>query len=89
LFGLWADDRSRRRWLGSVKAAVRTAKPPKSLRLGWPDGTIVVVGFLPKGRGRSVVALTHTKLRDRAASDDVKKFWSDRLDALGASLKQV
>jgi hypothetical protein len=87
LFDLWADDGARRRWLGNEKEAVRTSKRPKSVRLGWPDGTIVVVGFLPKGRGKSVVALTHTKLRDRAASDDVKKFWSDRLDALGSLLK--
>jgi len=89
LFDLWADDVTRRRWLGNVKEAVRTAKRPKSVRLGWPDGTIVVVGFLPKGRGKSVVALTHTKLRDRAASDDVKRFWSDRLDALGSLLREV
>jgi hypothetical protein len=65
---------------------VRTAKSPKSIRLQWPDGTLVVVGFTPKGRGRSVVALTHTKLRDRAASANAKKYWTDRLDALGSLL---
>src|SRR5262245_35044049 len=89
LFDRWADDRARRRWLGNVKVAVRTATSPKSMRLQWPDGTLVVVGFWAKGQGRSAVALTHTKLRDRAASDELKKYWSDRLDALGSVLTRV
>jgi hypothetical protein len=52
------------------------------MRLGWPDGTIVVVGFTPKGKGKSLVAVQHTKLPDRATSDRMKQFWSERLDAL-------
>ena len=86
LFELWVDAAARRRWFDGVEATVRTAKSPKSIRLQWPDGTLVVVGFTPKGRGRSVVALTHTKLRDRAASANAKKYWTDRLDALGSLL---
>jgi hypothetical protein len=31
----------------------------------------------------------HTKLRDRAASDEAKQYWSDRLDALGSLLERV
>jgi hypothetical protein len=89
LFDLWANAATRRRWLGNVKAIVRTATAPKSMRLQWPDGTLVVVGFWPKGHGKSAVALTHTKLRSRDASDDVKKYWSERLDALGSLAKPV
>jgi hypothetical protein len=89
LFDLWADDRMRRRWLGTIKASVRTATSPKSMRLQWPDGTLVVVGFWAKGQGKSAVALTHTKLTNRSASDDVKKYWSDRLDALGSLISRV
>ena len=85
LFRAWADTRARRRWLG-VDAAVRTATPPKSMRLQWPDGTIVVVGFTPKGASKSMVALAHTKLPDRSAADKAKRYWSDRLDALASSL---
>ena len=86
LFDAWADDAARRRWLNGVEAVVRTATVQKSMRLHWPDGTLVAVGFMAKGRGKSVVALGHTKLRDRAASGQAKEFWTDRLDALGSLL---
>jgi hypothetical protein len=61
---------------------VRTSTAPKSIRLQWPDGSIVVVGFLAKGKAKSAVSLAHTKLGDRSASDKAKKYWTDRLDAL-------
>jgi hypothetical protein len=47
-----------------------------------PDGTIVAVGFTAKGQAKSAVAVAHTKLPDRSASDQVKKYWTDRLGAL-------
>ena len=53
------------------------------------DGTLVVVGFIDKGPHKSTVALTHTKLRDRAASDKAKEYWTDRLDALGSLLAKT
>jgi hypothetical protein len=84
LFDAWADHAKRRRWLDRVGVAVRTATAPKSMRLQWPDGTIVVVGFTPKGNAKSAVAVVHTKLRDRAASDEAKQFWTDRLEALAS-----
>jgi hypothetical protein len=89
LFDTLVDDAKRRRWLDGVKSVVRTATAPKSMRLQWPYGTIVVVGFTAKGAAKSVVAVQHTKLRDRAASDSARKFWTDRLDALGLLLTQA
>ena len=83
LFHAWADDATRRRWLG-IETVVRTATAPKSMRLQWPDGAIVAVGFTPKGASKSMVALAHTKLPDRSASDKAKKYWTDRLDALAS-----
>ena len=82
LFRSWADSGMRRRWLDDVKTVVRTATAPKSMRLQWPDGTIVAIWFTAKGGAKSVVALAHTKLRDKAASDKAKTYWGDRLDAL-------
>ena len=82
LFRAWADSGMRRRWLDDVKTVVRTATATKSMRLQWPDGTIVAIWFTPKGEAKSVVALAHTKLRDKAASDKAKTYWRDRLDAL-------
>lgn len=86
LFDAWARDATRRRWLDGVEATVRTASSPKSIRLQWPDGTIVVVGFIAKNAAKSTVAVVHTKLSDRAALDRAKKYWKDRLEALASLL---
>jgi len=86
LFDAWSDQRARRRWLDESNVVVRTATSPKSMRLQWPDGAIVAVGFMAKGAGKSVVAVQHTKLRDRAAADRARKYWTERLEALARSL---
>jgi hypothetical protein len=82
LFGAWVDAPIRRHWLDEPGVKVRTATAPKSMRLGWPDGTIVAVGFTAKGPAKSVVALAHTKLPDRETADRLKQFWTERLDVL-------
>src|SRR5687767_6281401 len=64
LFEAWKDPKIRRRWLDAPGLKVRTATAPKSMRLGWSDGTIVAVGFSPKGPKKSSVAVQHTKLPD-------------------------
>ena len=89
LFEAWAADAARRTWLGDVGATVRTATAPKSIRLRWPDGTIVIAGFTAKGEAKSTVAVAHTKLPDRAALDRAKQAWTDRLDALASMLASV
>ena len=86
LFDAWADEPTRRRWLGRNDVTVRTATSPKGIRLQWPDGTVVVVGFSPKGQSKSVAAVVHTKLPDRSALENAKKYWANRLDALGSAL---
>ena len=83
LFEAWADDRARKRWLDGRTVRIRTATEPKSMRLDWDDKTIIAVGFMPKGNSRSSVAVQHTKLPDRETANQLKDFWSARLDALG------
>jgi hypothetical protein len=83
LFEAWTDARLRERWLKEAAVKVRKATAPKSIRLGWPDGGIVAVGFFAKGVSKSSVAIEHTKLPDRATGDRIKREWSDRFDALG------
>jgi len=82
LFKAWSDARTRKRWLNGADVKVRTATAPKSMRLGWSDGSIVAVWFTAKGPSRSAVALAHTKLPDRKTADRMKTYWSERLDAL-------
>jgi hypothetical protein len=86
LFDAWNDAAVRRRWLSEPGVKVRTATASKAMRLGWPDGTIVVVAFAPKGAGKSNVALTHTKVSDKATSDRLKQYWAEKLDALAVVL---
>lgn len=86
LFDAWADSATRRRWLDATGVKVRTATAPKSLRLGWSDGSIIAVGFLDKGKGKSAVAVQHTRLPDRETAERLKSYWADQLTALGKVL---
>jgi hypothetical protein len=86
LFDAWADSAKRRRWLGESGVKVRTATAAKSMRLGWPDGTIVAVWFVPKGPSKSSVALAHQKLPDREAADRLKQYWAEKLEELGKEI---
>jgi uncharacterized protein YndB with AHSA1/START domain len=86
LYAAWATPAARKRWLPGVKLTVRKANADKSMRITWDDGTSVEVGFFAKGAAKSMVAVQHGKLSDRARADELKRFWGERLDALAASL---
>lgn len=83
LFDAFANARKRARWLTGVKATVRSSTNERSMRLALDDGTTLVCWFTPKGDTKTIVALQHEKLPDKAAVDRMKAFWSERLDALG------
>jgi hypothetical protein len=86
LYDAWADARMRKRWLDGAEIKIRTATSPKSMRITWSDGSIIAVGFYPKGPDKSSVAVQHPKLPDHATADSLKKYWSERLDDLGRVL---
>lgn len=86
LYRAFHDARTRRRWLGGVALEVRTATRDKSLRVRWPDGTLVQLYFTAKGTARSQVQVQHTKLPDRAAIARMKEFWTARLGDLAGLL---
>jgi hypothetical protein len=83
LFDAWADAATRKRWMNGASIKIRTATSPKSMRVGLADGSIIAVGFYPKGKDKSSVAVQHPKLPNRDAAEQMKKYWSERLDALG------
>jgi hypothetical protein len=89
LFDAWFNPKTRKRWLSDAKVRVRVATAPKSMRLDWIDGSIIAVGFTSKGKGKSAVALEHSKLPDRDAVNRVKQEWGERLDALGDVLLEA
>jgi hypothetical protein len=86
LYRGFSDKRNRAKWLPGVDLTVRTATKDKSMRITWPDGTSVVVGFLSKGNGKSSVQVQHGKLPDKATADRMKAFWGERLGALAEML---
>ena len=86
LFAAWESPKMRARWLPGVKLTVRKATPNKSMRITWPDGSIVELWFQAKGE-KSVVGVQHNKLASKADADERKKFWAERLNALAELLE--
>ena len=86
LYSAFATARMRKRWLPGIDLTVRTETPNKSMRVTWPDGTSVVIGFYAKGEGKSQVALEHAKLNGAADVAARKAYWGERLAALAEIL---
>jgi hypothetical protein len=86
LFNAFADANARKQWLNEPGLTIRTASSPKSIRIGWSDGSIIAIGFMAKGDSKSSVAVQHAKLPDRETAERLKIFWSEKLDALGGVL---
>jgi hypothetical protein len=86
LYRAFRDSRSRARWLPDTNLTVRSATRDKAISIIWPDGTRVVAGFISKGAGKSQVAIEHSKLVDKASSEKLKLFWSERFKALADNL---
>jgi hypothetical protein len=82
LYRAFADPRERRAWLPEAGLAMRSATRNKVVRLAWPDGTRVEARFQGKGPGKAVVQLEQGPFTDKAAADQLRLFWSGRLDAL-------
>ena len=83
VYDAFADTRTRKRWLDE-DVTIRSATAHKRMRLAWPDGTSVVVGFVAKGAAKSVAAVQHEKLADRVAVDAAKLAWGERFDRLAS-----
>jgi hypothetical protein len=84
LYRAFTDARTRAKWLPGVALTIRTRTREKYMRITWPDQTSVQVGFSGKGVAKSQVQIQHEKLPDRAAATRMKKYWAERLTALGA-----
>jgi uncharacterized protein YndB with AHSA1/START domain len=87
LYDAWADAEHQRGWLGSPAPQVRAARPQRSLRMTWHDGTQVLVFFEGKTRGKSTVAISHEKLPNGRAVLKSKAFWKEALARLQGVLE--
>lgn len=86
LFRAFSQPRLRSQWLSGVKLVVRKATPSRSIRITWEDGTSVEGWFTAKGRSKSQVQVQHRKLPSREAAERMKRYWTERLDALAGML---
>lgn len=71
----------RARWL-DLEPELRATRAKHTVRMTWPDGSVVTALFTAKGEAKSSVAISHTKLR---AKDDVaraKREWDARFEQL-------
>ncbi len=55
-------------------------RPGKDVRLGWKtagveSGTMVDCTFVDKGKGKTLVTLTHSKIQTRAEADGLRNAW--------------
>lgn len=86
LFRAFSDAKRRARWLSDTKPELRHTTPNKSIRMQWPDGSAVDIGFFSKGVSKSQVAIGHRKLASQSDAAEMKTFWSEKLQALAALL---
>lgn len=83
VFNAWNNPDLRTRWLFDAPVEVKRATDDKSMRMVWTVGdSSVVVGFMPKGPGKSQVSVEHSKLKDTAAVLQQKEFWKGALERL-------
>ncbi|MEO8140679.1 MAG: DUF1801 domain-containing protein [Gemmatimonadota bacterium] len=88
LYRAFHDQKIRTRWLTGVEPRVTSATTDKSLRIAWPDGSKVAVGFFGKGRGKSQVQVEQTGFAEKESAARMKEFWTERLNAL-ATLEEA
>ncbi|MEN0063459.1 MAG: hypothetical protein AAGA48_15010 [Myxococcota bacterium] len=84
LYAAFANE-VRQRWIGEP-TVMRAAQEHRSMRLTWPDGTIVAAWFIDKGPEKSAVQIQHDKLDSEDRRQLEKERWAERMDALQAWL---
>jgi hypothetical protein len=88
LFEAFADEALRECWLPGAELRVRTATSPRTARYDWEEGsTRVILGFDDLGEAKSRVALSHERLPDAEAADEMKTWWRERLTVLKSKLE--
>jgi len=67
-------------------------RPGKDVRLSWKTagvetGTLVDCTFVDKGKGKTLVTLTHSKIQSRAEADGLRNAWGGFFTDLKAGLE--
>jgi len=86
LYRAVSDRRFRVRWLPEGVSRFSSSRREKYLRGRGADGTPLEFVFSARGRGRSTIQVQQGPLPDAAAASRVRRFWGERLAALGQLL---
>ena len=87
-FATWRENSLREQWLPRTPLTVRKATPHKSIRILWPDNTLLSVNFWPKGSLKCQVVPQHAKLPTAETAEKMKAYWAEKLEALRAFLEK-
>lgn len=88
LYNSFADERIRNLWLNE-KIEIRKLTENKSARITWlNDHTNLSVDFYKKTNEKSQVVVQHQKLLLLQNANEMKEFWTDKLNELKQRLEQ-
>lgn len=77
-----ADGRKRLRWLEKGALTLRPGKSESTLRFDAAGGSRVEMSLVPKGPGKTTVAIEHGRLKSRADVEAKRAYWKERLSKL-------
>jgi hypothetical protein len=83
---LWAAFLRCKLWLAGETLRTSKATKHKTMRLRFSDGTPVEAYFAVKGPHKSSLTIQHRKLASRDDAAQLRRFWAERLEAIGELL---
>jgi hypothetical protein len=90
VYAAWAEDELRSGWLDASGWHLRKATPCKALRATWKDGrTHLDVHLYPRGEGRTLVQLEHSRLSTLEDAHRFRAFWGVALERLREMLESA
>lgn len=90
VYAAWVEDELRSGWLDATGWHIRKATPCKSLRTTWRDGrTHVDVYLWPRGIGKTLVQVDHSKVGSVDDAGRLKAFWGVALERLRGLLESA
>ncbi|HEY7525188.1 MAG TPA: hypothetical protein VH720_16220 [Candidatus Limnocylindrales bacterium] len=83
LLAAFTEEDLRRSWLPAMELRRRPTRAAHTARFDWPDPpSRLVAHAVPNGADRTLVSITHERLPDVRAADELKTAWRGWLGAL-------
>ncbi len=82
LFSIWNNSQERT-WLMGSSVTVRKSTPNKALRIDWQEPKSKVdIDFYEKGKSKTQVVISHTKLPSSKDVQQYRTFWKEALNRI-------